>query len=660
MKTAIYLLFFLLPYLPGPAFASAMPEAAFENTGNAADRNYLETLHRELIRSLGTPAESEAIRQLHREAVARSNPRFEAVAYYYSVRQARHTLSITEAVRGINKLDSIAHKHHAYLLLFAGRKLLVELYNLQGDLGLSLLEAKNMYEEAEKIGGCPCKAIASQSLATIYMATGQYKEAVKQLTSIPLSEFTQPGWKEFIRQNTYLLFIKTYLTAHNPDAAYPYFARLEQILLFSEKNKQYVALEKQIHTHTLLYYHSLYVLYHLQKKNLPEARKHLDWIDGNFPKTTYPTYHILRYRIYANYYMATGQYEETLKIWDELLPLLEPNSRFYLATVLNQADLYERTGNPKKAFDTYLHYIHLKDSVEQDRYIRQINEYKTQLQAAQNEMENEQLRKKSFTLYYFIFFLILSILILGVLLVVNRHLKKKLIAAKEKSERSDRLKSAFLANMNHEIRTPLNAIAGFSQLLADEDDPEISRQYIHIIKGNNELLINLLNDVLDISKIESDTLTFHYTDVFLPALINELYDTIRLQVHEPVQLIKEATPDLYLHTDRNRLIQILSNLLSNSIKHTSEGTIKIGYEAIDDDQVRFYVTDTGKGIPQEMLSRIFARFVQAVETHTKGVGLGLALCKGFVQQMGGEIGVASEEGKGSTFWFILPGRREAK
>lgn len=658
MKTVICLLFSLFLYLSGMVPASARP--ALENRSDAGGDDYLEALHSELVRSLGTPAENEAIRKLQQEAVVRSNACFEAMACYYSIRHARYSLSVSEATRCIEKLDSLAHKQKSYLLLlFAGRKLLVELYSMQGDLELSLLEAKNMYEEAEKTDCLPCMAIARQSLASVYMTTGQHQEALKQLSSIHLAEFTQPGWKEFIRQNTYLLFIKTHLTMRRPDKASPYFEQLDQLLAHSGKSKEHAILDKLVNTHTLFYYHSLQVLYHIQKKNLPEARKHLDWIDRNFPAMDYPAYHVLRYRVYADYYMANGQFEETLKIWDTLLPLLEHNSRFYLATLLNQADLYKRTGNPKKAFDAYLHYIHLKDSVEQDRYIRQINQYKTQLQAAQNETENEQLRKKSFTLYYLIFSLLLSLVILCVLLFVNRHLKKKLILAKEQSERSDRLKSAFLANMNHEIRTPLNAIAGFSQLLADEDDPEISRQYIHIIKGNNELLVNLLNDVLDISKIESDTLTFHYTDVFLPALISELYDTVRLQVHEPVQLIKEATPALSIRTDRNRLIQILSNLLSNSIKHTSEGTIKIGYEAIDNNQVRFYVTDTGKGIPREMLSHIFARFVQAVETHTKGVGLGLALCKGFVQQMGGEIGVVSEEGKGSTFWFTLPGRREA-
>lgn len=660
MKSVIYILFSFILYLSGMDPAHAMSAISLENARKTSDNEHLNTLYSDIIQALGTSGEYPAIRKLQQEAVARANSTFEEIALYYYIRYARYTLNISEAIDWIGKLDSLAHKNHSYLHLFAGRKLLVELYSLEGDLGLSLLEAKNMYEEAEKIGSRPCRAIASQSLATVYLANGQPKEALKQLATIRFADFPVSGWRESIEQNTYLLFIKTYLNLHNPDEAYPYFEQLKQILNNPANNKQSENLEKLINTHTLFYYHSLHVLYDIQKKNLTEARKHLDWIDQTLPNRMYPTYDVLRYRIYADYYMANGQLQETLKVWEELLPLLGHNSKFYLNTLLNQANLYKLTGNPEKAFETYLYYIHVKDSVEQDRYVRQINQFKTQMQAKQNEMENEQLRKKSFTLYCLIFLLLLSIVILCVLLFINRHLKKKLILAKEKSEQSDRLKSAFLANMNHEIRTPLNAIAGFSQLLADEDDPEISQQYINIIKGNNDLLINLLNDVLDISKIESDTITFHYSDVFLPTLINELYDTVRLQVTEPVQLIRESTPELYLYTDRNRLTQILSNLLSNSIKHTTRGVIKMGYEAINDDQIRFYVTDTGKGIPEEMLNHIFARFVQAVETHTKGVGLGLALCKGFIQHMGGEIGVISEEGKGSTFWFILPGRRDQK
>ena len=210
--------------------------------------------------------------------------------------------------------------------------------------------------------------------------------------------------------------------------------------------------------------------------------------------------------------------------------------------------------------------------------------------------------------------------------------------------------------MIHEIRTPLNAIAGFSQLLVEEENPEVCKQYIRIIKENNELLLNLLNDVLDISRIESDTISFTYSKVFLPDIVNGLYETAKLQIQPSVALLKDPVPDIFIDTDRHRLVQILSNLLSNAIKHTSKGEIRIGYNWDGTEKIRFFVADTGKGIPEEMQQKIFARFVQAVENHSKGVGLGLALCKGFVDHLGGEIGLESVEGKGSTFWFTLPCR----
>lgn len=246
------------------------------------------------------------------------------------------------------------------------------------------------------------------------------------------------------------------------------------------------------------------------------------------------------------------------------------------------------------------------------------------------------------------------IVILSVLIFINRKLKHRLLSAREKAEYSDRLKSTFLANMNHEIRTPLNAIAGFSQLLVGETDTEMGEQYINIIKNNNDLLMNLLNDVLDMSRIESDTITFAYSKVYLPQLVNGLCEMAKLQAPSSVAIVKDEIPDLYIHTDKNRLTQILSNLISNAIKHTSEGSIFIGYELREDEMVQFYVTDTGEGISAELQDKIFARFVQAVEAHSKGVGLGLALCKGFVEHLGGQIGVVSEEGKGATFWFTLP------
>lgn len=248
----------------------------------------------------------------------------------------------------------------------------------------------------------------------------------------------------------------------------------------------------------------------------------------------------------------------------------------------------------------------------------------------------------------------LANLIVGCLIDNQKYVdyEQSLIDAKEKAETADMLKSTFLANMTHEIRTPLNAIVGFSDLLAIETDPELRDTYIGLIKSNNELLLRLINDVLDISKIESGMVTFAYTDVYLPSVMRDLYNVMQLRMSEGVKLILEPCLDIFIRTDQNRMVQILSNLLTNAIKHTAEGSIRFGYEVIDE-YAHFHVTDTGKGIAEKDLERIFGRFVQ-LKGGYNGIGLGLAISKGLVLKMGGNITVSSKLGEGSTFRFTLP------
>lgn len=360
---------------------------------------------------------------------------------------------------------------------------------------------------------------------------------------------------------------------------------------------------------------------------------------------------MLAYQVLAN-----NNFEQLPKALEDEMMLLDKKERDSLILLRERADLLEEEGDPRKVYGAYLDLIEFQDSIEQNIYIHKINQFKTEYQAKQNSVLNRQLSTKSEYLYLLILILVLFAGVLGTLIFINRRLKKKLLSVRESAERSDKLKSAFLANMNHEIRTPLNAIAGFSQLLADETDVEICEQYINIIKNNNDLLMNLLNDVLDISRIESNDITFTYSKVFLPQLVNGLSEMAKLQVSPSVAIIKDSVPDLYIYTDKNRLTQVLSNLISNAIKHTSEGSITIGYELSGDDMVHFHVIDTGEGVAEDLQDKIFARFVQAVEAQSKGVGLGLALCKGFIEHLGGKIGVISKEGKGSTFWFTLPVR----
>ena len=235
--------------------------------------------------------------------------------------------------------------------------------------------------------------------------------------------------------------------------------------------------------------------------------------------------------------------------------------------------------------------------------------------------------------------------------------EEDLILAKEKAEEADMLKSTFLANMTHEIRTPLNAIVGFSDLLGVEEDLELRQNYISLIKMNNDLLLSIVNDVLDISRIESDMMTFTYMDVYLPSFMKDLYNSIQLRKPEGVEITLDACPDIIFNIDRNRLWQICMNLLTNAVKHTKKGRIWFGYTLeAEEKMIKFYVSDTGCGIPKDELDNIFARFVQ-LSDFEQGVGLGLAICKGLVLKMGGNISVISEEGFGSTFIFTLPMKR---
>jgi len=236
----------------------------------------------------------------------------------------------------------------------------------------------------------------------------------------------------------------------------------------------------------------------------------------------------------------------------------------------------------------------------------------------------------------------------------RKKMEQELTSAKEEAEASNRLKSAFLANMSHEIRTPLNAIVGFSNILATSEEENEKQEYISIIENNNTLLLQLINDILDLSKIEAGTMEFIYTDFELNALMREQENAFRLKItNDAVTLRFEQTePVCYIHTEKNRLSQLFINLINNAIKFTEEGSIRFGYEKRGD-QLYFYVSDTGCGIPADKLHTVFDRFVK-LNRFKQGTGLGLSICYTIVQHMGGKIGVESEFGKGSTFWFTLP------
>lgn len=240
-------------------------------------------------------------------------------------------------------------------------------------------------------------------------------------------------------------------------------------------------------------------------------------------------------------------------------------------------------------------------------------------------------------------------------ITTRKQVELELIQAKEKAEESDRLKSAFLANMSHEIRTPLNAIVGFSSLLAETDEAELRHVYMSLVQENNELLLNLISDILDISKIEAGMIDLVMGRVDVPQLCREVIATFSHKKRDSVVELRfdENSPQIVIDADKNRIMQVLSNFLTNALKFTTKGSITLSYSLEDENQVRFCVTDTGKGIPDEQKHEIFNRFVK-LDSFVQGAGLGLSICQSLVNRMGGKIGVESREGEGSCFWFTHP------
>ena len=243
----------------------------------------------------------------------------------------------------------------------------------------------------------------------------------------------------------------------------------------------------------------------------------------------------------------------------------------------------------------------------------------------------------------------------SLIITERKRIEAELLSAKERAEESNRLKSAFLANMSHEIRTPLNAIVGFSSVLDSAKSEKERKEYLHIIEHNNQLLLQLINDIIDLSKIEAGTLEFVNSNVYLDDLMQELERMFRPKAEEKKLALQfdDLHMECYVNADRNRLMQVMNNLLSNAIKFTSEGSIHFGFSRLNNGMLRFYVADTGCGVPEEYRQKIFGRFVK-LNSFVQGIGLGLSICDTIVRYMNGEIGVESNKGKGSVFWFTIP------
>ena len=408
-------------------------------------------------------------------------------------------------------------------------------------------------------------------------------------------------------------------------------------------------------------YHRSYALLGIDKKDVALTSYHLVRAEKLVKDCNMRDEYLSISNIRLLYYRISGDYERGKALANELIDYCLQRKRAVsvLGLMKDKAIICYNSGHGMEAADAYREYISLKDSVTNAAFYNDLANLRARhdvdkLELANKKMELEAAhsRTKLLVMGGGLVLLLLVCCSLGYISYSRHKYGLQLKQAKDKAEEADRLKSAFLANMNHEIRTPLNAIVGFSQVLVDEEDRETRQEFADIIQNNNELLQRLIADVLDLSKIESNSMPLIYKDQDIPTLMKEIYSMILLRMHEGVELELYDCEELVMETDRNRLTQILTNLLTNAIKHTQEGSIRFGYKrsALS---VEFFVQDSGEGIPEDKIDTIFSRFVQ-LDNWSKGVGLGLAICQGLVEQMGGNIRVTSRVGEGSVFYVTLP------
>lgn len=630
--------------------------------GMPRDTMRLSFIHEQVNNSYGNK-DSFWASMLLREASAQKNMVYEGYAYFALIKfyytddmdSMKYYLELAEPVFLKNMMiESLFRTKawYAYRLVDAGQR----------EETLSWIKA--LRQQADQLDYAEGKDMADQALANFYIKNNLRAEGVRLYEEI-LAEMEKREAPLVKRANILRQLIRV------PEKTEDRLKYLEVFRAFIDKCKKKgldkLDVENPIYSLEFMYYRShafeLLQLYNKKKTGdlnviSTSLQKAADLVDAYNMKGQ----QIILMQIYASYYQAIKQYDRSILLYDSLARLYQERGQMVTASdqlhskalVLYEAERF------REAADWFAYEGALKDSINSSVYYNTLagmkNQHETdKLELRNKEMELDAMRARNAMIYLggglFVLILVCGLLMYWVHVV--RRFSNELKTAKERAEETDRLKSAFLANMNHEIRTPLNAIVGFSQVLVEENDPVARQEYADIIANNNDLLQRLICDVLDISKVESNTIEFTYSDVDMPAMMREIYSVMSLRIPAGVELRMDSCPAFIFHTDRNRLTQILTNFLTNASKHTEKGYICFGYEFIETGQIRFYVKDSGEGIPEEQLDRIFTRFVKLTEW-TKGVGLGLAISKALVTHLGGHIEVESKVGVGSTFSVIFP------
>lgn len=526
----------------------------------------------------------------------------------------------------------------------------------RGNTGSVLFEIQNMKDLTKKLKYQDGTDIANQCLAYFYVFSGFKVEAVKLY-----EEILQDMYKRNVplRRRIYLL---RQLLNNTEGEKHNYYVN---ILYDYIKECETKGIKKLDDTYTL---EVMKVLYYNNKSNTAYKNK-----DANEMRhyITLSEQLIKQYNLIEEddditllrfqYYYLCKNYSKALQEGEILLNSYKKKEELqkYMFVLNIKNDILYKTNKKDDALIGYKNYAALKDSFSCTEFYKYLASFRSQRDFDNLKLTNQALKIEAShdhfqmsMLRFSIGSLIFICLIMGIALWLFHRSSIQSKKAQIKAEEADRMKTIFLDNMNHEIRTPLNAIIGFSQILIEENNQESRQEYADIILKNNDLLQRLIGDVLDFSRIESNSIKFSNENVNLRPLMEDLYKTTLLRMPKEVKLIFKDSENICIFTDPIRLIQIFSNLLNNAMKHTKQGYIQFGYIK-ENTLVHFFVEDTGEGIPEDKIEYIFKRFTK-LNPFDKGVGLGLAICKGLLDKMGGDISVTSTLGKGSTFSFTLP------
>lgn len=594
------------------------------------------------------------------------------MAEYYYNQSKRDSL-----VYCCNIVDSMAKARHEYpYVLFE-----VKSYSSQdllwlGNYELAMSEAMNLYRLASNLNHKYGLLRCSETLGLIYQRIRRDSDAVvsfqegldllKDIKDVPDIMDTK------IRLTSYQLesSVRTKQYTLTERILEQYKALLDEQYEINQEKGDVLLLERE---YWLLY--SFYTSFYLSKGDLANAKKALDkassYVGNSLVEEDYAINTYLAVK--ARYYKAAGDIPLALRYINEVLETerLPEDIQF-------KADILKEQGRLEEVMALYDELYRTLTKRRGTSFLRQVNQLRTLHELHEKELKETELKEAGLRIArkqdLLVFILSISV-VLSILLYISflyyRHLRslknqlqrekdlllesqRRLMREKARAEEASLMKSAFLANMSHEIRTPLNAIVGFAHLVTETTNASEQREYFSIINKNCDLLLKQINDILDLSKIESGRLNYNVSEVELRDICQEAYVVQSLKMTSDVALLYNsvAMPSVRLWIDPHRVEQVLLNLLSNAIKFTSKGFISLFYE-VEDMFVRVSVMDTGIGISEEKLESVFERFVK-LDDFYQGAGLGLPICKMIVEQLGGEIGVRSELGKGSTFWFTLP------